>query len=109
MENKQKFELDEESLDQVAGGASSADFSGCPFPDRSTVRNTREHCYRCCDGPGTYGTPHYEAKIVYGYNAGNNTGKVLLQCTRCNGGFYGALDASWRNPTRFDFLDWKQV
>ena len=108
MDNNKKFELNDEALDEVAGGAvTDADYAACPFPHDSIIRNTiGAYCGRCYGDSttGGYGTKCHTAKIQYTYN---NPPRVFLTCTRCGWGFYSPLEKSFLYPDSSFLKDWE--
>ena len=105
MEDNKKFELNDDALDNVAGGAvTDADYAACPFPHDSIIRHKWKFCSRCCGSLliGGYGTKCNTAKVRYSYAT---PPQVVLTCTQCGLGFYSDLESSILSPTFNGFLD----
>ena len=90
MEDKKKFELNDEALDTVSGGAvTDADYAACPFPHNSIIRNKNGHsCLKCQGDPeaGYYANACTTARVRYSYAT---PPQIVLTCTRCGQGFMG--------------------
>lgn len=94
MEENKKFELNDEMLDNVAGGAAGDGmavtdeaYTGCPFPHNSIVRSTTgKICMKCWNPSirGLYESQCNTAKIRYSYVTPPS---IIVTCTRCGQGF----------------------
>ncbi len=93
MEDNKRFELNDDMLDNVAGGAGAGmaitdeAFTGCPFPHDSTVRSTTGKFCKKCHGSsheGLYESRCNTAKIKYSYVS---PPRIIVTCTRCGQGF----------------------
>lgn len=107
MENTKKFELNDEALDNIAGGAvTDADYKGCPFPNESTVRNKKgQYCKKCYGFAGAYSNPCYTARIRYSYAT---PPQVIITCKQCGSGFYPEdISNSILSPTDSKLNDWE--
>jgi len=107
MDNNKKFELNDEALDEVAGGAvTDADYAACPFPHNSLIRNKQgKHCPKCYDGPGLYDTKCFTARIRYSYAT---PPQVTFVCSRCGSGFMeGDINKSIFPHNSSEFSNWE--
>lgn len=94
MEDNKRFELNDEMLDNVAGGkagdgiaVTDEAYAGCPFPHNSIVRSTTGKTCMKCYGQiqdGLYQSPWTTAKIRYSYVTPPS---IIVTCTRCGQGF----------------------